>query len=237
MSKLRVDSFSISIDGYGAGPGQDLQNPLGVRGLKVFDWFFRRAETVGNGAEAGGILLFERVSAVGGIVVLTVGALQVDLKIHPLSVGGIQTFVRATVAIELVTGDLRLPPRSSFAAVSEIASAAPLIALEAATRSSVCAGSDLPWFRFIHFQSATVDLFTIQLGDRVLSPLQRWTFRQSQNLSSVRCRGLQQHSLIPPYRPLQTAPASQNSWFEKQGFQHKFSLTWIYSTASHCNRH
>ena len=40
MSKLRVHSFSISIDGYGAGPGQDFQNPLGVGGLKVFDWFF-----------------------------------------------------------------------------------------------------------------------------------------------------------------------------------------------------
>src|SRR5216684_3323477 len=40
MSKLRVHSFSISIDGFGAGPGQDLENPLGVGGLKVFDWFF-----------------------------------------------------------------------------------------------------------------------------------------------------------------------------------------------------
>jgi dihydrofolate reductase len=40
MSKLRVHSFSISIDGYGAGPGQDLENPIGVGGLKVFDWFF-----------------------------------------------------------------------------------------------------------------------------------------------------------------------------------------------------
>ncbi len=40
MSKLRVHSFSISIDGYGAGPNQDLQNPLGVGGLKLFDWFF-----------------------------------------------------------------------------------------------------------------------------------------------------------------------------------------------------
>src|SRR6267142_3471854 len=40
MSRLRVHSFSISIDGYGAGPGQDLENPLGVGGLKVFDWFF-----------------------------------------------------------------------------------------------------------------------------------------------------------------------------------------------------
>jgi dihydrofolate reductase len=40
MSKLRVHSFAISIDGFGAGPGQDLQNPLGVGGLRVFDWFF-----------------------------------------------------------------------------------------------------------------------------------------------------------------------------------------------------
>jgi dihydrofolate reductase len=40
MSKVRVNSFSISIDGYAAGPDQDLENPLGVGGLKVFDWFF-----------------------------------------------------------------------------------------------------------------------------------------------------------------------------------------------------
>jgi dihydrofolate reductase len=40
MSKVRVHSFSISIDGYGAGPDQDLENPIGVGGLKVFDWFF-----------------------------------------------------------------------------------------------------------------------------------------------------------------------------------------------------
>ena len=40
MSKLRVRCFSISIDGYGAGPSQDLQNPLGVGGPELFDWFF-----------------------------------------------------------------------------------------------------------------------------------------------------------------------------------------------------
>ncbi len=40
MSKLRVHSFAISIDGYGAGPDQDLQNPLGVRGPELMDWFF-----------------------------------------------------------------------------------------------------------------------------------------------------------------------------------------------------
>ncbi|HJU23793.1 MAG TPA: dihydrofolate reductase family protein [Casimicrobiaceae bacterium] len=40
MSKLRVHSFSVSIDGYGAGPHQNLDNPLGVGGPALFDWFF-----------------------------------------------------------------------------------------------------------------------------------------------------------------------------------------------------
>ena len=40
MSKLRVQSFTISIDGYGAGPSQDLQNPLGIRGTELMEWFF-----------------------------------------------------------------------------------------------------------------------------------------------------------------------------------------------------
>ena len=40
VSKLRVQSFSISIDGYGAGPSQDLKHPLGVGGPALFDWFF-----------------------------------------------------------------------------------------------------------------------------------------------------------------------------------------------------
>ncbi len=40
MSKLRVQSFAISIDGFGAGPDQDLEHPLGVRGLELMEWFF-----------------------------------------------------------------------------------------------------------------------------------------------------------------------------------------------------
>jgi hypothetical protein len=40
VSKLRVQSFAISIDGYGAGPNQDLQNPLGVQGPELMEWFF-----------------------------------------------------------------------------------------------------------------------------------------------------------------------------------------------------
>lgn len=38
MSKLRVNSFSISIDGYGAGTDQSLENPLGVGGESLHDW-------------------------------------------------------------------------------------------------------------------------------------------------------------------------------------------------------
>ena len=40
MSKLRVASFSISLDGFGAGPNQDLENPLGVGGKDLHNWFF-----------------------------------------------------------------------------------------------------------------------------------------------------------------------------------------------------
>jgi dihydrofolate reductase len=40
MSKLRVQCFAISVDGYGAGPRQSLDNPLGVGGERLHDWMF-----------------------------------------------------------------------------------------------------------------------------------------------------------------------------------------------------
>jgi dihydrofolate reductase len=57
MPKLRVQSFAVSLDGYGAGPSQDLQNPLGIRGPELMEWFFptrlwRRMQGTGEG-EAG----------------------------------------------------------------------------------------------------------------------------------------------------------------------------------------
>ncbi len=39
-TKLRVNSFSISLDGYGAGPDQSLENPLGVGGMQLHEWAF-----------------------------------------------------------------------------------------------------------------------------------------------------------------------------------------------------
>ena len=40
MARLRVHAFTISIDGYGAGPRQDLQNPLGAGGVALHEWVF-----------------------------------------------------------------------------------------------------------------------------------------------------------------------------------------------------
>jgi dihydrofolate reductase len=57
MSKLVVRSFAVSIDGYGAGPQQDLANPLGVNGPELMEWIFntrlwRTMHALGEG-EAG----------------------------------------------------------------------------------------------------------------------------------------------------------------------------------------
>jgi dihydrofolate reductase len=38
MSLLRVESFSISLDGFGAGPDQSRENPLGVGGESLHGW-------------------------------------------------------------------------------------------------------------------------------------------------------------------------------------------------------
>jgi dihydrofolate reductase len=40
MQKLRVESFSISVDGFGAGSNQSLENPLGIGGPNLHKWFF-----------------------------------------------------------------------------------------------------------------------------------------------------------------------------------------------------
>jgi len=39
MTRVRVESFTISLDGYGAGPSQDVTNPLGVGGEELHRWF------------------------------------------------------------------------------------------------------------------------------------------------------------------------------------------------------
>ena len=40
MSRLVVRSYGISLDGYGAGPEQSLDAPLGLRGVELMQWRF-----------------------------------------------------------------------------------------------------------------------------------------------------------------------------------------------------
>jgi len=40
MTKLRVHAFGVSVDGYGAGPRQSLENPMGVGGMALHEWVF-----------------------------------------------------------------------------------------------------------------------------------------------------------------------------------------------------
>ncbi|MGD0394700.1 MAG: dihydrofolate reductase family protein [Acidimicrobiales bacterium] len=54
MSRLLVRNFAISLDGYAAGPHQDLDHPLGVGGTQLHEWIF--ATRSGNqmiGGEGG----------------------------------------------------------------------------------------------------------------------------------------------------------------------------------------
>ncbi|MEO5670918.1 MAG: dihydrofolate reductase family protein [Ramlibacter sp.] len=52
--KVRVHCFGVSLDGFGAGPHQDLQNPLGVGGFEVMKWMLStRAWSSMHGQEGG----------------------------------------------------------------------------------------------------------------------------------------------------------------------------------------
>jgi dihydrofolate reductase len=58
MTKLRVHCFAVSVDGFGAGPDQDLGHPLGVRGPELMQWFMptRKWQSIqGNAAGETGI--------------------------------------------------------------------------------------------------------------------------------------------------------------------------------------
>jgi dihydrofolate reductase len=54
MGQVRVESFAISLDGYGAGPDQDINNGLGVGGEDLHQWFiptrtFQKTHGAGDG--------------------------------------------------------------------------------------------------------------------------------------------------------------------------------------------
>jgi len=59
MPRLLVTGFSISLDGYGAGPGQSTSDPLGAGGERLHEWLvntdaFKRTHSSGGGAGVGG---------------------------------------------------------------------------------------------------------------------------------------------------------------------------------------
>src|SRR5258708_3642589 len=67
MPKLRGHNFAISVDGYGAGPSQSLDNPLGVGGERLHEWGF--ATRYGRrmiGEEGGAEGIDERFLVAGG---------------------------------------------------------------------------------------------------------------------------------------------------------------------------
>ena len=56
VGRVRVAGFSVSLDGFGAGPEQSLQDPLGKRGPELFSWFhgtktFKAMVGAGGGSE------------------------------------------------------------------------------------------------------------------------------------------------------------------------------------------
>ena len=58
MTRVRVEGFTLSLDGYGAGPDQDLANPLGVGGTELHQWListrtFQRALFGQDGGSTG----------------------------------------------------------------------------------------------------------------------------------------------------------------------------------------
>ncbi len=54
MTRVRVENFTVSIDGYGAGPNQSAKDPLGVGGEALHDWLVStRSWRAMHGMEGG----------------------------------------------------------------------------------------------------------------------------------------------------------------------------------------
>jgi dihydrofolate reductase len=59
MAKLRVHCFTVSLDGYGAGPDQDVDHPLGVGALDLHKWMIptRTFQQIhGTDSKASGVI-------------------------------------------------------------------------------------------------------------------------------------------------------------------------------------
>ena len=54
MSKVRVAGFSVSLDGFGAGIEQSLEDPLGKRGPEMFQWLVHTKSFCSMHGQEGG---------------------------------------------------------------------------------------------------------------------------------------------------------------------------------------
>jgi len=74
MSRLLVRNFSVSLDGYAAGPNQDLDHPLGIGGFQLHDWVFATRsgnQMIGEGGGSEGLdddFFSERTSGIGATI-------------------------------------------------------------------------------------------------------------------------------------------------------------------------
>jgi dihydrofolate reductase len=54
MTRVRVLAYGVTLDGYSAGPNQGLENPLGMNGIEMMDWYLQtRAWRSSHGQEGG----------------------------------------------------------------------------------------------------------------------------------------------------------------------------------------
>ena len=65
MSRLRVNAFGISIDGFSAGPDQSLENPMGVGGMALHQWVFGTRTFQKMHADFAGSLIGDQVGSAG----------------------------------------------------------------------------------------------------------------------------------------------------------------------------
>jgi dihydrofolate reductase len=74
MSRLLVRNFSVSLDGYAAGPHQDVDNPLGIGGMQLHEWIFATRsgrQMIGEEGGSEGLddeFFSERASGVGATI-------------------------------------------------------------------------------------------------------------------------------------------------------------------------
>jgi RibD domain-containing protein len=91
VTRVRVQSFAISVDGYGAGANQSLENPLGINGPELMEWlcetrFWRRMHGLPDGETGIDNGIVERGFA--GIGALRAGLIdELHVAIRPVLFG------------------------------------------------------------------------------------------------------------------------------------------------------